>query len=260
MFFLRICSYVLVLFFLLSACNTGDHNHIHTLRKKVVYRVEDTGTPVHQPAPVVSSHTSYIEYLFTNYDLVNIQSLDSSIQVDLRYADTANFLGYNLYDGLKNAYFNCETALKVCAAQFYLKQIDPDLSLLILDASRPHHIQQIMWDSLKLHPDKKVFYLSRPEETSMHNYGCAADVTIINCKTGEALDMGTAFDFFGNLSEPIYEPRFLKSGELSQEAYRNRLLLRNVMQRAGMNPITSEWWHFSLCSKAEAMARFALIK
>lgn len=236
-----------------------DHNHTHIIKKRIVYVIKDS---VAEPAKkdTIDRDTSYVEFLLKGYDLVNIRTLDSTIQVNLRYSDTNNFLKYNLYDGLRNAYLNCETALRVCAAQYYLKQINHDLSLLILDASRPHHIQQIMWDSLKLHPDKKVFYLSRPEETSMHNYGCAVDVTLINRRTQQPLDMGTDFDFFGNLSEPIYEARFLKSGELSQEAYKNRLLLRNVMQRAKMNPITSEWWHFSLCTKGEAMARFTLIK
>jgi len=216
-----------------------------------------------QPREVVmplNVDTSYVEYLFKGYDLVNIKSLDSSIRVDLRYAGTNNFLKYDLYDGLRNAYFNCETALRVAAAQFYLKQINPDFSLVVFDASRPQHIQQMMWDSLKLHPDKKTFYLSKPEETSMHNYGCAADVTIINTRTNKLLDMGTDFDFFGSLSEPIYEVQFLKTGQLSREAYQNRILLRSVMQRAKLNPITSEWWHFSLCTKPEAIARFKLIK
>lgn len=221
--------------------------------------IEDTSfAPVRQAA--ADPDSSYVERILRGYDLVNIKSMDSSIRVSLRYADTNNFLKYNLYDGLRNAYFNCETALKVSAAQYYLKQINPDLSILVLDASRPQHIQQVMWDSLKMHPDKKLFYLSKPEDTSMHNYGCAADVTIIDVKTNTPLDMGTDFDFFGNLSEPIYEAQFLRSGELSKEAYANRLLLRKVMQKAGMNAITSEWWHFSLCTKAEAIAKFRLIK
>lgn len=252
--------YILSFVFVLASCNFEDHNHSHRITRHIVYVIEDTSgkAPVQQQQP--NPDTSYVEYIFKNYDLVNIKSLDSSIRVNLRYSDTNNFLKYNLYDGLRNAYFNCETALKVAAAQFYLKQINPDLSLVVLDASRPQHIQQMMWDSLKLHPGKKLFYLSRPEETSMHNYGCAADVTIINTKTNTFLDMGTDFDFFGNLSEPIYEAQYLKSGALSREAYDNRMLLRGVMQRAKLNPITSEWWHFSLCTKKEAMAKFRLIK
>lgn len=249
--------YILGLLLLLFSCNISEHNHAHTIRKHIVYVISEPEPDTPQPEQV---DTSYIEYVFKPYNLVDIKTLDSSIRVDLRYADTNNFLHLNLYDGLRKAYFNCETALRVCAAQFYLKQINPDLSLVILDASRPQHIQQIMWDSLKMHPDKKQFYLSNPEETSMHNYGCAADVTIINTKTNALLDMGTDYDFFGNLSEPIYEKQFLKTGELSLEAYQNRILLRRVMQRARMNPITSEWWHFSMCTKKEAADKFPLIK
>jgi len=250
----------LVLFLVLAACNIEEHNHVHRIKKQIVYEIAEIDSTGTNKKQVLSLDTSYVEFIFKSYDLVNIKSLDSSIKVNLMYADTINFLKYNLYDGLRNAYFNCETALRIASAQYYLKEINPDLSLLILDASRPQHIQQMMWDSLKIHPDKKTFYLSRPEETSMHNYGCAVDVTLINTKTNQWLDMGTDFDFFGKLSEPIYEPKFLKSGELSQEAYQNRLLLRKVMLRAKMNPITSEWWHFSLCTKPEAIAKYKLIK
>jgi D-alanyl-D-alanine dipeptidase len=111
-----------------------------------------------------------------------------------------------------------------------------------------------------MHPDKKLFYLSKPDETSLHNYGCAVDLTIINTVNDSLLDMGTDFDFFGNLSEPIYEKHFLKTGELSRQAYNNRVLLRTIMQRAKLNPITSEWWHFSICKKHDAVARYTLIK
>lgn len=252
--------YILGLNLILASCDFEKHNHSHKLVKHTVYAITSNAKTLPEKKENTNPDTSYVEYVFKNFDLVNIKTLDSSIKIDLRYAGTNNFLKYNLYDGLRNAYFNCETALKLSTAQFYLKQINPDLSLVILDASRPQHIQQMMWDSLKLRPDKKLFYLSRPEETSMHNYGCAVDATIIDTKTNTVLDMGTDFDFFGKLSEPIYEPQFLKTGELSREAYQNRLLLRSVMQHAQLNPITSEWWHFSICKKEEAIARFRLIK
>lgn len=246
------------LFIVFSRCDFRPKNRPYHLHKNTVYVITEEKKP--ETITPLSTDTSYLELLLKGYDLVNIKSLDSSIQINLRYSDTTNFLKRNFYDGLKTAYFNCETALKVCAAQYYLKQIDPNLSLLILDASRPQHIQQMMWDSLKMHPDKKHFYLSKPDETSLHNYGGAIDVTLINVKTNAVLDMGTDYDFFGKLAEPIYESRFLKSGELSKEAYENRLLLRQVMTKAKLNSITSEWWHFSICKKEEASQRFTLIK
>lgn len=246
----------------LVACGTDEGKKLRRIVKQKVYVSPLNQDTLHRPNSMKNAHadTSYLELLLRGYNLVNINDLDSSIQVDLRYSDTLNFLKRNLYDGLQNAYFNCETAQRLCAAQYYLKQIDPNLSLLVLDASRPQHIQQMMWDSLKLHPDKKTFYLARPEETSLHNYGCAVDVTILDLKTNKPLDMGTEFDFFGSLAEPIYEPRFLKTGALSRQAYQNRLLLRKVMQRAKLNSITSEWWHFSMCKKEEAALHYELIR
>ena len=51
-----------------------------------------------------------------------------------------------------------------------------------------------------------------------------------------------------------------KDSTLSKTAYENRLLLRTIMKRAGLRPITSEWWHFSTCTKEEAALKFKLIK
>jgi D-alanyl-D-alanine dipeptidase len=208
----------------------------------------------------VNKDTSYLDFLFRTRGLISIQDLDSSIKVDLRYADTNNFLRRNFYDGLRKAYFPCEVAQKICNAQAFLKMYNPDFSLLILDATRPLHIQQMMWDSLDMPPDQKYNYLAPPYTISLHNYGCAVDVTIVDTKTNEELEMGSGFDHFGKLSEPVYEWKFLKSGELSKEALENRRLLRKVMQAAKLNPITSEWWHFNYCTKEVAAANFELIK
>lgn len=204
--------------------------------------------------------TSYLEFVFRGYGLENIQHLDSSIQIKLRYADTNNFMKINFYDGLRHAYFPCEVALALCKAQYYLKQINPDLSLLIWDAARPLHIQQMMWDSLKMPDNRKHNYLSPPYETSLHNYGCAVDLSIINIRGNSQMEMGSDFDTFEKISEPVYEQQFLKSGELSEQAFQNRRLLRWVMKKGGFSPIPSEWWHFGYGNKVQADTKFKLIK
>jgi len=208
----------------------------------------------------INVDTSYLEFVFKCYDLINVQSLDSSIKVDLKYAGTDNFLKTNVYDGLRKAYFPCEVAIRIFNAQYYLKQINPNYSLIIFDATRPFHIQQLMWDSLDMPPDIKYAYLSPPFSISLHNYGCAVDLSIIDLKTNKLLDMGTDFDHFGKLSQPVYEWQFLKTGELTQQAFDNRKLLRKVMQLANFFPITSEWWHFNFCKKEFASINFKLIK
>ena len=242
----------------MSSCEFSNKKPPQKFVKHRVYAITDDRDPMIKK--VVNADTSYLEYIFKNCGLINIQTLDSSIKVNLKYADTSNFLKRGFYDGLKKAYFPCEVAIKICNAQCYLKQINSNYSLLILDASRPLHVQQMMWDSLDMPPDVKYNYLSPPSSISLHNYGCAIDATIIDIANGKPLDMGSEFDHFEKLSQPAYEWQFLKSGELTQEAFNNRKLLRAVMQQAKLNPITSEWWHFNYCTKEVAAAKFILIK
>lgn len=227
------------------------------VRHTVVYVIS---TDTIKPPPPLPADTSYLESIFSKYDLVDIHELDTTIRVQLRYADTNNILHTDFYDGLRRAYFTCPLAIRVSNAQYLLKQADSSLSLVILDAARPLHIQQIMWDSVNIRPEKKLSYLAHPEATSLHNYGCAVDATLMNTTTGGLLDMGTDFDFFGRVARPDCEKEFLKSGMLSADALHNRRLLRWAMKAAGLKPIASEWWHFGLCQRDEAARRFPLIR
>ena len=52
----------------------------------------------------------------------------------------------------------------------------------------------------------------------------------------------------------------VKQGIISILAKKNRELLRNVMCEAGFTPLRSEWWHFNLIPKAEARAKYKVIK
>ena len=72
--------------------------------------------------------------------------------------------------------------------------------------------------------------------------------------------MGSTFDSFQKLSQPVYEFQFLKTRELTKEASENRKLLRKVMHFGNFYGITSEWWHFNYCTKEQAILRFKLIK
>lgn len=257
-------NYILYLLFIISifsACSGEFGRSDDKIFHKRVYEIPfPEQNPCVELAVIPNADTSYLEFVYKNYDLVSVQSLDSSIHVWLRYSDTANFLKTNFYDGLRKAYFPCEVALNVCKAQFYLQQINPDLSLIIFDAARPLHIQQMMWDSLKMPNDRKYNYLAPPYETSLHNYGCAVDVGIMNISQNLLMDMGSDFDTFEKISQPVYEQKFIASGELSQQALQNRKLLRWVMKKAGFNSIPSEWWHFSYGDKKSAAAKFKLIQ
>ncbi|MDX2173803.1 MAG: M15 family metallopeptidase [Bacteroidota bacterium] len=251
-------TYFLLVIVLLSvqSCNTNE-----TSLAKII--PENNSSVINKTSQLkgkIFADTSYLEDLYRQYDLVNIKSLDTSIHINLKYSDTNNFIHKNLYDGLRKAYLPCEVANHLCNAQFYLKQINPDYSLIIFDAVRPFHIQKYMWDSLKIEPNLKYNYLAPPFEESLHNYGCAVDVSIMDISTNTILDMGSPFDSFQKLSQPVYEFQFLKTCELTKEAVENRKLLRKVMHFGNFYGITSEWWHFNYCTKEQAVLRFKLIK
>ena len=181
------------------------------------------------------------------------------MHVALHYSTDQNFLNKPMYEGLSKCYLPCEVAVKLCNAQYFLKQQYPGYSVIVFDAVRPLHIQQKMWDELEMPAAQKVNYIANPKELSLHNYGAAVDAGIVS-EEGVLLDMGTAFDCFDSLSEPKWERYFLEKKRLSEAAYNNRMILRGAMLKAGFTPITSEWWHFNATNKTTASAKFALIE
>lgn len=76
---------------------------------------------------------------------------------------------------------------------------------------------------------------------------------------GKPLDMGTDFDYFGNLAQPRLENENLRKGLLTKVQIKNRQLLRKVMQEAGFQMTSSEWWHFNFCSLKAARKKFKII-
>lgn len=245
-------KYLIIIFslFLLSCSNNTQQNN-HLGKQEPVLQLNKAKTKTYD--------TSALERLFISKHLVNISSLDSNIRVVLHYSTTHNFLNKDLYHGLQNCYLPCEVAIKLSNAQHFLNSQYPNYHLIVFDAVRPLHIQKQMWNELDMPAKDKINYLAHPSDISLHNYGAAVDVGIIG-DNDVLLNMGTPFDFFGELSEPKREKEFVENGQLSQEALTNRLLLRNVMIKAGFTNITSEWWHFNATNKVTAAARYELIE
>ncbi len=202
---------------------------------------------------------SLLDQKLINYGLVNIQDIDSSIFVNLKYATSDNFLKKNLYGDLKNCYLQKDMAQKLANANALLKKRYPFYSIIIFDGVRPLSIQQTMWDELQVPEASKDKYVSNPEVGSLHNYGCAVDVSIVN-EDGWEMDMGTPYDFFGELGHPIAEHRMIAEGKLSWRQYENRKLLREVMYQSGFTGITTEWWHFNGISLKTASEKYKIVE
>jgi zinc D-Ala-D-Ala dipeptidase len=86
-------------------------------------------------------------------------------------------------------------------------------------------------------------YLAEPTRGSIHSFGMALDITLLD-ETGRELDMGTGFDDLTERSHPALEAELLERGEITAEHIANRQLLRDAMAQAGFHGIGSEWWHF----------------
>jgi len=183
-----------------------------------------------------------IENKMIENGLVDVQALDSSIRVQLAYASTHNFMHKNVYGNLKKCYLQKEIAAKLIKAQKRLQSEHPGYSLFIFDGARPRRIQYQMWAMVK--GTAHEHYVTNPKIGSMHNYGAAVDLSILDNK-GNELDMGTSFDYLGDLAQPRMEQKFLRQGKLTPLQIKNRLLLRQTMIEAGFIPLLTEWWHFN---------------
>ena len=165
----------------------------------------------------------------TEADLVDIQDLDPTIIVDLKYATEDNFTGQRVYPEDAKAYLRLEVAEKLVEVHKKLQEIG--LGLKVFDAYRPHSVQYKFWE---LVPDTR--YVADPELGSNHNRGAAVDVTLVDLE-GNELVMPTGFDDFSEKARRDYYA-------LSEEAIKNRELLEEYMFEGGFIPLPSEWWHF----------------
>ena len=190
--------------------------------------------------------------------MVDVSRMDTTLQVNLKYATTDNLFSEAVYTGVTGAWLHPDAAKKLLKAQRLLKEKYPAYSLIIYDAARPMSVQRKMWNLVR--GTSKTNYVSNPAKGGgLHNYGMAVDVTIAD-KSGRPLPMGSPFDHFGEEAHINNEAALLQSGKISREELNNRLLLRQIMREAGFRTILYEWWHFNACSRETAKKHYALIE
>lgn len=187
------------------------------------------------------------------YGLIDIQTLDKDIRVELKYATKDNFVGENMYGSLTTAYLLPHFAQKVVKAQQILRERYPEYSLLIYDAARPISVQRRMRRVVEGTPLQ--IYVADGLRGGRHNYGVAVDLTIVD-GAGQPLDMGAGFDHFGEeawvgndkdvtlAAYKAYVEALRREGLISDAAAANRTLLLEIMDAVGLRPYVKEWWHF----------------
>ena len=170
---------------------------------------------------------------------------------EIRYFSTYNFIGDRI-DGYEEP---CALLTKEAARA--LKAVSNEMivqgyRLKVFDAYRPACAVRsfVLWgieDQDKrmkeyFYPDMdkdELFVKGYIAKQSSHSRGSTVDLTLFDMKSGKELDMGSPFDFFGEISHPDYKG-------ITREQAENRMILRNAMARNGFMPFDYEWWHFTL--------------
>ena len=178
------------------------------------------------------------------------------ISVDLRYASPRNLLGHDLYSPHDCAWLHDEAAAALELSAQWLQAHHPELRLCVLDAARPHRVQELFWTHVQGTPMER--YFANPARRSIHSFGMAVDLTLLDAQ-GRELDMGTGFDDTTELSHPALEDHLAAQGLLRSEHLRHRALLRHAMQHGGWQGIATEWWHFDFGDRETVRARYRLI-
>ncbi len=170
---------------------------------------------------------------------------------EIRYYSSYNFIGERI-DGYEEP---CALLTKEAARA--LKSVANEMNvrgyrLKVFDAYRPATAVKhfVLWGiedtdirmKQYFYPDlekQELFIKGYIAKQSSHSRGSTVDLTLLDMTSGKEVDMGSPFDFFGEISHPDYRG-------ITDEQYQNRMELRNCMIRNGFEPIDCEWWHFTL--------------
>jgi D-alanyl-D-alanine dipeptidase len=167
-------------------------------------------------------------------DFVLLSEVIPDAILEVRYYSTYNFVGDRI-EGYEEP-----LALLTREAAVALREVSDELMekgyrLKIYDAYRPAAAvkQFILWGIEDQDTRMKPFFypdLQKQElfkkgyiaRRSSHSRGSTIDLTLLDMKTGKELDMGSPFDFFGEISHPDFRG-------ITEEQYENRMILQKVM-------------------------------
>ncbi|MDR1423673.1 MAG: L,D-transpeptidase family protein [Azoarcus sp.] len=171
--------------------------------------------------------------------------------LDIRYAGTHNFVGTRI-DGYEasEAVLSAEAAAALRDAARTLR--GKGYALKIFDAYRPAAAVRhfVRWaedvgdtrNKAAFYPgvDKaKLFELGYIARRSGHSRGSTVDLTLVDLKTGQEIDMGSSFDRFDVISHH-------GAAGITPPQAANRAILRDAMEAHGFKRLKEEWWHYAL--------------
>ncbi|MEM9821647.1 MAG: M15 family metallopeptidase [Bacteroidota bacterium] len=217
--FLVLMELLFIIFYL--ACSDNPKPSPPVIEEETVTETtkEETAPPLPPP----------IQYDYDTSQWSDLQLLDSTIIIDLRYATTDNFVKEKMYD-CPRCFLRPPAAKALVALHREFQQ--QGLGIKVFDCYRPRPIQQKLWDKVP-----NASYVTPPQKGSMHNRGLAVDLTLVD-QSGKELEMGTAFDFFGKRAHHTFT-------DLPKTVLDNRKLLKERLLAYRFKSIRTEWWHYS---------------
>lgn len=175
-------------------------------------------------------------------------------QYQIRYYGKNNFTGAPV-----NGY-KAPLAIFTRTAATALKKVSTDLAgkgyiLRIYDAYRPQKAvtRFVAWSQDSSDTKNKQLYYPQLDKRNLfklgfiakksgHSRGSTIDLTLADKKTGALVDMGSPYDFFGEIS-------YYNTVLVSKTQHQNRKILKDAMVKQGFKPYSKEWWHFTLKSE-----------
>jgi len=167
--------------------------------------------------------------------LVDVRSVDSTIQLDVRYATRNNFTGEPLpgYEAPR-VLLRHEVAAALGRVQVRLRS--GGLGLRVFDGYRPVRATLAMVDWAERTGRRELVDSGYIARRSRHNLGVAVDLTLVDLVSGSEVPMGTPFDTFAPEAH---------TANAEGRVQRYRQILVRVMESEGFQNYEKEWWHFS---------------
>ncbi|GHV31152.1 D-alanyl-D-alanine dipeptidase [Clostridia bacterium] len=182
---------------------------------------------------------------------VYVTDVVPEVILEIRYYSGYNFIGGRIKSyNAPVAVLSCEAAERLkCANDLFMER---GYVIKIFDAYRPESAVNdfVSWgrdvDNIVMKDyffsdvsKDELFDLGYIAKRSSHSRGSTVDLTIVSMKTGKELDMGSPFDFFGEISH--HGAKFI--AELQKD---NRQMLKGTMEESGFESFETEWWHYTL--------------
>jgi zinc D-Ala-D-Ala dipeptidase len=164
--------------------------------------------------------------------LVDVHRYAPGIALDITYAGADNITGRRLPGYCEAWALMLDPAARdLGRVQRYLRR--RNRGLLVLDAYRPARATRalVRWAERTGRGHLVGTYIAR---RSRHNLGSAVDLTLVRASDGKRLRLGR-FDALGPGAHTY---------DATGAVLRNRLALKNAMERFGFTNYWREWWHY----------------